>query len=234
MTEAEWLSCTDPRAMLGSLHRKASERKIRLFACACCRRVWNDLNDQRSRQAVIVAENYADGLATTEKLRLAADAAYEVWYADMERAWDEGELARDCLAPPDSAALAAYNVAIPMGWWGAAPAFQDPCQILLGAYPEREREVAAQCLLARDIFGNPFRPAPIDHSWLTPVVLSLAEAAYHNRTLPWGALDQECLVILADALEEAGCTNPDILAHCRQPGPHTRGCWIIDLILRKV
>jgi hypothetical protein len=70
------------------------------------------------------------------------------------------------------------------------------------------------------------QPASHGASWLTSTVTSLAQAIYTDR-----AFDR--LPILADALEDAGCTNQDILAHCRQPGEHVRGCWVVDLLLAK-
>jgi hypothetical protein len=78
--------------------------------------------------------------------------------------------------------------------------------------------------LIRDIFGNPFRPITLDSSWLTPTVTALAQAIYTDRTFT-------DLPILADALEEAGCTHPDLLNHLRSPGEHTRGCWALDLVM---
>jgi hypothetical protein len=81
----------------------------------------------------------------------------------------------------------------------------------------------------RDIFGNPFRPVAVDPDWLTwngGTVPKLAQAIYDQRRF-------QDLPILADALEEAGCTNADILNHCRQPGEHVRGCWVVDLVLGK-
>ncbi|WP_020475635.1 hypothetical protein [Zavarzinella formosa] len=78
----------------------------------------------------------------------------------------------------------------------------------------------------RDIFGNPFRPIIIKPSWLTPDVLGLAEGIYDEKAFAR-------LPILADALEDAGCDNEDILSHCRDGGPHVRGCWVVDLVLGK-
>jgi hypothetical protein len=95
------------------------------------------------------------------------------------------------------------------------------------AVAAEERE--AQCILLRDIFGNPFRPVTIDPSWLTwngSTVVKLADAIYEDR-----AFDR--LPVLADALEEAGCSDQAILDHCRGPGPHVRGCWVVDLMLGK-
>jgi hypothetical protein len=76
------------------------------------------------------------------------------------------------------------------------------------------------------VFGNPFRKVTIDPAWVTPTVASVAQAAYDQR-----AFDR--LPILADALEDAGCDSADILNHCRQPGEHVRGCWVVDLLLGK-
>jgi hypothetical protein len=64
-------------------------------------------------------------------------------------------------------------------------------------------------------------------------VLNLVQAAYDNRLLPSGLLDTARLAVLADALEEVGCTDPHILSHLRGPGPHVRGCHLVDLLLGK-
>jgi hypothetical protein len=93
------------------------------------------------------------------------------------------------------------------------------------------REIQSDCV--RDIFGNPFRPVALDPAWRTPTVAGLATAAYEERTLPAGTLDPDRLAVLADALEETGCDNTDILSHLRGPGPHVRGCWVVDLLLGK-
>jgi hypothetical protein len=97
-----------------------------------------------------------------------------------------------------------------------------------------EREPPIQSALLRDLLGpRPFRPVALDPAWRTPDGLSLAQAAYEHRALPAGTLDPARLGLLADALEDAGCDNPDILGHLRGPGPHVRGCWAVDLLLRK-
>jgi hypothetical protein len=92
---------------------------------------------------------------------------------------------------------------------------------------------AENCELIRDIFGNPFRPVTVDPAWLTPTVTDLATVAYNERALPSGELDPARLAVLADALEEAGCSSADLLSHLRSTGPHVRGCWAVDLLLRK-
>jgi hypothetical protein len=97
-----------------------------------------------------------------------------------------------------------------------------------------EHQYAAD--LVRDLF-NPFRPVPLDPAWLAwhdGLVIRLAQAAYQERHQPASTLDNARLAVLADALEEAGCTDPDILNHCRRSGVHVRGCWAVDLLLGKV
>jgi hypothetical protein len=100
------------------------------------------------------------------------------------------------------------------------------------AYPQaeadakvaEEAELRAQAALVRDVFGHPFQSVAIDLAWLTPTVVQFAQRAYDDRA-------SDRLPILADDLEEAGCTNTTILGHCRGPGPHVRGCWVVDLCL---
>jgi hypothetical protein len=90
--------------------------------------------------------------------------------------------------------------------------------------------------LLRDILGKPFRSVSLNPAWLAwndGTVVKLAEAIYQERELPSGHLDLTRLAVLADALEDAGCTDPAILDHCRQPGEHVRGCWVVDLLLGK-
>jgi hypothetical protein len=94
----------------------------------------------------------------------------------------------------------------------------------------KEQELAS---LLCDIVGNPFRPVTLDLAWLTLPVLAIAKAAYDERRLPSGYLDTTRLAILADAMEEASCSEKRILDHLRGSGPHTRGCWVVDLLLGK-
>ncbi len=100
-----------------------------------------------------------------------------------------------------------------------------------GRFGEISQEEGQKWLTAigdtlRDVFGNPFRPVSFDPMWQTPTVIAMAQAIYANR-----AFDR--MPILAGALEEAGCDNPYVLAHCRGHGQHVRGCWVVDLILGK-
>jgi hypothetical protein len=91
---------------------------------------------------------------------------------------------------------------------------------------ERHLEARAQADILRDVFGNPFRSVPFDPGWQAPTAVGLALAVYQEP-------DSERMAVLADALEEAGCTEKAILDHLRGPRSHVRGCWLVDLVLAK-
>jgi hypothetical protein len=224
MTEADWLSCIDPQAMLSFVRDcgRLSERKARLFAVACCRRIWYLLTEERSRTGVEAAERYADGGAAAEELRVAYDDAFDPAAALAERR----DMSQDALR------LAAWAAA------GAAHPDELAEGVALNtvgaAGTEDERH--AQADLLRCLFGNPFRPPPpLAPSLLTSngvVVRRLAEQTYEHRLLPSGHLDPQRLAVLADALEEAGA-DAELIAHIRDPGPHYRGCRAVDLVLER-
>jgi hypothetical protein len=91
-----------------------------------------------------------------------------------------------------------------------------------------------QASILREIFGSPFRPVLLPPSlpaWNDGLVVNLATAIYEGRSLPSGHLDAERLMVLADAIEECGCTDASLLEHLRGPGPHYRGCFAVDLLL---
>lgn len=241
MTESEWVTGVEPGGMLEFLRNQASDRKLRLFAVACCRRIWHLLVDERSREAVEKLEDHVEGLASSSALAVAAQAAHAAAellpdsYAaaavanavsalvpgpdlDQEEADEEG--------PVDNL-LAAKNAAFAAAWaMGDALSPDDSGEIWFAATKAEESE---QCRLLRCIFANPFRPVPIDPAWLAwsdGIVVKLAQAIYEER-----AFDR--MPVLADALEESGCQDQQILDHYRGPGPHARGCWVIDSMLRK-
>jgi hypothetical protein len=222
MTEQEWLACTDPQKMLEFLRGKASDRKLRLFACACCRRAWQVLQagDERACSVVEVAERYADGRP---------GGLLEVWAAlSVPRKGRRGRPCRESLEAMDSVhGLGEEND------WNAAMQVSAGVRALV-SLDVVGAEQRAQAALMRDIFGNPLRPVPLDPAWLTwhgGTIPKLALSAYEDRELPSGHLDTHHVAVLADALEDAGCTDPDILGHYSGPGPHVRGCWVIDLLL---
>jgi hypothetical protein len=202
------LGCTDPQRMLGFLKGKASDRKLRLFAVACCRNAWMLLENELSRQAVEVAERFADGSADLIELRQAHELAEGVLNESVDRGLVLEETAFPVVATLDSSWEAAYDLTF---------SYQD-----IDGLREKKEHAA----LLRDIFGNPFRPITIDPAWLTPSVKALAQRIYDDRAF-------DPMPILADEMEKAGCDNATFLSHCRGPEPHVRGCWVIDLLLGK-
>jgi hypothetical protein len=229
MTEAEWLACSRPESMLGFLRRQptgrgvATDRKRRLFAVACCRRIWHLIKEEPCRQAVEVAERYADGLATDKELRMAHYAARNLFQGAVHCPFN-----RDV---DPAAALAAYFASGEAGMCvgtisnaAFAVGNQFPCEQRDAAWAS---EWAAQSDLVREVMGNPFRPIPRNPSWLLSnggSIMRLAQEVYDQKRF-------EFLPVLADALMGAGCDEEEILAHCREPGPHARGCWVLDIIL---
>jgi hypothetical protein len=235
VTEQEWLVCTDPEPGLEFLKGKASDRQLRLFACACCRCIWHLLYEERSRNAVETVERYVDGLGTYKDLVAAALAA---WDAVVETGTREA-----AISIGDPWELSAHD----LPWTPASVAFlaiaeddatslPDPlydmrCAIStakLAAYIIATEKIDSpfQGDFVRDIFGNPFRPVTTYQTCNSGNCLAVAKSIYDSR-------DFDRMPILADALEESGCDNADVLYHCRQSGTHVRGCWVVDLLLGK-
>jgi hypothetical protein len=212
--------------MLEFLQGKASDRKLRLFACACCRQVWHMLTNERSRNAVEVAERFADGNATAVELvesHHAAKRFYGPWLPD------EKEMAAD--AASDSAQVISETI--------TSVASDVVCAAMNDPSGDCDEAIVVhkQVVLINDIFGHSFRPSPAFPAallaWNDGTVRRIAQGIYEERRMPEGTLDNARLAVLADALEESGCTDPDMLAHLRGPGPHVRGCWVLDLLLGK-
>ena len=226
MTEQDWMTCGQPETMLAHLGAGASPRKLRLFMCACARRVLPAKPDAEMVTALAVAESFADGQAARAALSRAREALRKTQRARTRR-W--GVLYSDHIrSVPAWHAVRDQIVTGARDGTGCA-AWSSTRKRHLGyssmTYPERE--YAAQADLVRDIFGNPFRPVSFAPAWLTSTVKSLASQMYESR-------DFGAMPILADALQDAGCTSDDILNHCRNSGPHARGCWVVDLVLGKV
>jgi hypothetical protein len=224
MTEEEWLTCIDPEKALRFLRGKVSDRKLRLFACGCCRRAWSALAAERGRTAVEIAERYADGSAKMEELQRAWDQA-----TATRRSYHWGMPNVDGILaalPEQMVGVFLSQIRHALAWQGMAVPFKGYKRVAKRVGVEAAGALRA---LLRDVFGNPFRPVTIPPAWLLwngGTVPKLAEAIYEQRRF-------SDLPILADALEEAGCDSADILTHCRQPGEHVRGCWVIDLLLGK-
>jgi len=243
MTETEWLACTDPQPMLEFLLRShvvpATEmrtvaamamrrrsgwgRKFRLYACGWSRRFWDKIEDQRLRNGLDITEQYTDGLTSDTTFRMAkrqAGAAYNAAIAsEGQDGWGTNV---------SSFVLDIMSLRFLPGW----NPHMDTERGL--RFPEAERTFQElsryHCCLLRDLFGPlPFRSISIATgllAWNEFTVAKLAQDIYNHHRF-------DDLPILADALEEAGCQEADILAHCRGPVPHARGCWVVDLILGK-
>jgi hypothetical protein len=214
MTEAEWLACTDPLLMLEFLRGNVSDRKLRWFACAC---IWDYLRmmgetERGLARAVLVYERYVDGIATRKDWwENTAQNWHFIWQSDADAFYEARR-----------AAMTASHTA---GWHKAeANKFNDA---------EQQEHNLHECQQLRDIVRDPFRPSILDPLWSNTTVSSLARAAYDCPVPPTRTLDNIRLMILADALEDAGCTEAHLLHHLRSPGPHVRGCWALDLALGK-
>src|SRR5262245_23213325 len=239
MTEAEWLACDDPDLMLEFLRDNASDRKLRLFACACCRRIWRLLVDKRSQRAIEITEDYADRKAEERALDEAAAAAEDV-YQQLNLDWDEANSVVPDAAPLlESEAYAAWPTCESYCGsrdkthvYSSTDAIEVARAVVSSLGEDSERQASerrCQAALVRCIVGNPFRPAILDPRWLAwndAIVVRLAQGIYEDR-----AFDR--LPILADALEDAGCADAGLLGHLRDLGPHVRGCWVVDLVLGK-
>jgi hypothetical protein len=246
MTEAEWLSCTDPRLMLKFLRGKVSDRKLRLYFCGGCRCITHLFVRPESLTAVEVGERFADGEVGQEELNKAEwDAESPALAYDLDkqlvphissrrsavaaRLVEMGALPESALSggewEVDEATKERLMAAASLGEFCAATSPGEDWGLSYLSQVDWPARWLFDC-----IFGNPFRTTALAPDWRTPTVISLAQAAYDIRPLPAGTLDNDRLAILADALEDADCDDADILAHCRKPGLHVRGCWVIDLL----
>ena len=183
--------------------------------------------------------------AAAQAAHAAALQTFERWYGP--RPGELGELGPETIARCHPAVAAAVAVAGAtstrrFGWVAAYAACaaerHERGEFHAGVVSSQpsshgKREAAAQALVLRCIFGNPFRPVTVSPALQAPQVVALAHAAYDERDLPSGHLDPARLAVLGDALEDAGCTDADLLGHLRGQGPHVRGCWVVDLLLGK-
>jgi hypothetical protein len=233
VNEREWLAPRKtyaPDRMLAYLRQRGvprlpkGRRKLHLLACACCRWVWDQLGAEH-RRAVEAAERFADGRIGPDGLASAAAVAREAG-ADAD-AYSDWSAAQAAVRSAHPTAAEAVRQALFHSFNARARDPHTPGALDKARWAETE---AFQCGLFRDLFGNPFWPPPaLDPAWLVwndAAVRRLAVAVYDER-----AFDRS--PILADALEEAGCTDDEILGHLRGAGPHVRGCWAVDLLLGK-
>ena len=203
-----------------ALPNEPSNRRLGLLACATCRRVWAALDDERGQEAVLAAEQFADDLVPADHLEEAAEVigkALGEFASNYARLFG-GAKHRAGDAAMQAAAITTYD----------SLSRSDLEDVLRHAAEgaQRPNEPAAQADLIRELFGNPFQPTPFSAGWRTDAAMALARQMYEVG-------DFSALPVLADALQDAGCDNADILEHCRGPGPHVRGCWVVDLVLAK-
>jgi hypothetical protein len=213
MTEAEWLESSDPIAMLNYLHADGNARKTLLFIIACMVRIWDMIADD-GHEWIETAEGVTEGKVDRRELEYHYD---EVGESGLDHAYYVG-------SPVERGIVYAVMEVFYGVWY--SPANIGGTELGSAGARPREEEKQVQATLLRDIFGNPFRPTTLDPAWTTPAVVQLARSLYEERRF-------EDIPVLADALEEAGCQDAAVQEHCRGPGPHVRGCWVLDLLLGK-
>ncbi len=248
MTEEQWLNCIHPAPMLNYLRDRATDRKGSLFICAVCRQNWHLLYDPASQVCIDVVERFVDGQATEDELGSARwRAECPTFEHDFEpavwRKWtkageipltvqrlvqmgvfSEEDLQQD--EPPVDPAYKEKLLTAAKLAYRAGRAHPLGDSWLLRWISRMSGPITS---LIRCIFGNPVNPSPLEPRWLQwndATIPKIAASIYDERRF-------EDMPILADALQDAGCHDTDILDHCRSDGPHARGCWVLDLLLRK-
>jgi hypothetical protein len=227
MTEHEWLTGSEPEHMLQFVRDKVSHRKVRLFASASCRRLWHLLNRQ-GRQAVDMAEQCAEKseIIVRPYARLQREIRNQGAALGNSRNWYLDTACLSVITGNLSPADITTNLRI-AAYWAGPPGYDGPS--ITARYAGREKERAGQVTLLRDIIDNPFSTVSLDSSilsWHDGTVVQLARAIYDDCRF-------EDMPVLADALEEAGCTDESILRHCRSGLNHVRGCYVVDALLGK-
>jgi hypothetical protein len=254
MTEAEWQTCEDWRCMLAYLSRRWTSRKATLYLCAGLRCIWDLLYDEASKKAVEVAERAADGTASDDEVSDAAWSAecptfgfdFDANYI-RKRFSETGEYDAPVRSLIEMGVYTEDDIAgdmqlgdetIRKALLSAADLAESTLHLDFEGKSELQKYLLGKLngltrwpngWLVREIIGNPFRHIGVSSVWLTwneSTISRMAQGIYDDRAF-------DLLPILADALEDAGCDNADILNHCRQPGEHARGCWVVDLLLGK-
>ncbi len=223
MTYEEWQTCRDLDALLTYARRRGqfSVRKRRLFACACCQKL-DRLLPRAHRRALAFAERFADGLASHAELL----ATWARAYHDPATLVDHAAWAACTAAGPGEAVLSQGYLSTVSVYAANALGHRRlrACAEGPGYSPAWHIERARHRALLRDVLPPP-RAVRLDPRPFSAAV-AVARWIYEERLF-------DHLPILADALEEAGGVGAETLEHCRQPGEHVRGCWVVDLILGK-
>jgi hypothetical protein len=213
MTEEEWFATTNVRDMVWSITNHAKfDRKLRLFAVACCRSVARQSLNQQFRELIAEVEELADGRTNEDRSRMKQVRNGVLHSSSWGSVPEYG---------------AAHFLVAGQGWHSALRTAGAARRLAGRSQADQESERLAQVALLRDIIGNPFRPVTFSRKWRTDTTVALARQMYESR-------DFGAMPILADALQEAGCDSEGILAHCRDTSlPHVRGCWVVDSVLGK-
>jgi hypothetical protein len=255
MIESEWLTCENWHPMIAFLSGRWTQRKAMLYICAGLRSLWELLYDEGSQHAVEVAECVAEGTASEGDVSQAEYFAETPTFGyDFEsecvRTWNRQSAGVQRLFEMGIYTEEDLLVDGLLGDERTRSRLQNAAQIAYHALYQIEegrlgdhlmehlssQEEWPRGWLVREIVGNPSCPISISPSllaWNDGTITRLAQAAYDERILPAGTLDNTRLAILADALEEAGCSDEQILTHLRCGSDHYRGCWVIDLLLGK-
>jgi hypothetical protein len=245
MTEQEWLSTREVGDMESLLFdtNRFSKRKMRLVSLEACKHILHLLPDANCISVFEWAAQYSDGLVGEQGF-LALSRHFATATGERDSAATEAAIrAVLALGPaeaPDAATAQVVDAKgieamVRAGCISPTLTSTEVSQVIQDARGSPVHEVFTRACEAeelaianvvREIFGNPFRPVTIEPAWQTATVVSIGQAMYDER-----AFDR--MAILADALEDAGCIDAELLAHCRGPGPHVRGCWVLDLLLGK-
>jgi hypothetical protein len=211
-TMLNWLCLSLKGVKTSELRTKAGRRRLRLFLCAGARRLWHLLDTEAGRMAIETAERFADAEADEHELSAMWSAAGgPIWVGAGREDSPRLQAMRAACYAADKDLKGILNT------WVYRGRVEQGSEVLwTGPF----------CHLLRDLYGNPFRRVQAEPNWLKwngGTLPKMAQAIYDQR-----AYDR--LPLLADALEDAGCTDRAILDHCRGPGPHFRGCWVVDLL----
>src|SRR5262245_37709031 len=209
MTEAEWRTNQHALQLLDFVSPRLSVRKQRLIAAALVRTISSDILGDDGERWLATAERAA------EKQVELTPSAVRRW---MQEHWRGRPMA---LSHP-----ALRAVLFQVGLGNPRTTMVNVGYVRGTTTPRYDVVDEGITDVVREIVGNPFRPVAFAPAWRTDTTVALARTMYERREF-------SAMPILADALQDAGCDNDDILSHCRGPGPHVRGCWVVDLVLGK-
>ncbi len=239
VSEAEWLDLEESdlwavwRSMPHPDGYRRPDRKRLLLVSYLARKVLDQMSDKVFVEAVEAAEQGADELITVKQMwakREEANDFFDTVKQPNDAAIWAADVAQRLIYSQDETCEKVFHAVWARTEHLSKLSKEETKKILLQQSDDLDKLVR---WLIYEVHGNPFRPVAFDPSWRTENTISLASAAYEERLLPSGEIDFGRMLILSDALEEAGCDNEEILNHCREPKVHIRGCWVLDLILEK-